>query len=195
MPVLGFFVPGTCVQIITMSKILFIFPRDTVGWGLENLPPTLEGSKRFRAMIGIESLGILISSALPAASYIYTKTLIQETLFHHRLLPFKPRPQLCNRFPPSISLPVSTTYRPFLNPPFQTFLILVPVSLSSKCDTRPLHPLANTSSKPPVPLVWFMNPHKTSPLYLTIRPYMTSLQLSYFQTLSKQRTSWSKPSV
>jgi len=96
-------------------------------------------SNRFRAMIGIESLGILISSALPAASYIYTKTLIQETLFHHRLLPCKPPPQLCNR--------------PFLNPPFQTFLIPVPVSLSSKYDTRPLHPLANTSSKPPVPLV------------------------------------------
>jgi len=32
------------------------------------------------------------------------------------------------------------------------FLIPVPVWLSSKCDTRLLHPLANTSSKPLVPL-------------------------------------------
>ena len=90
-----------------------------------------------------------------ASSVLYIqKTLIQETLFHHRLLPSKPHPQLCNRFPPSIPLPVSTTYRLFLNPQSQTFLIPVPVSLSSMCDTRPLHPLANTSSKPlVVPLV------------------------------------------
>ena len=32
-----------------------------------------------------------------------------------------------------------------------------------------------------------MNPHKTSLLHLTIRLYMTSLQLSYFQTLSKKK--------
>ena len=153
----------------------------------------------------VESLAVLIPSMLPAASYIYTKLsydtrnsllLHRSSLFfHHRLLPSKPHPQLSNRFTPSIPSPVSTTYKLFLNTPSQTFLIPLPVSLSSKCNTRPLHPLANTSSKPLVPLVWFMNPHKTSPLHLTIRPYMSSLQLPYFQTLSKQKLSRSKPSV
>jgi len=108
----------------------------------------------------VESLAVLIPSVLPAASYIYTKLSYRKLLlhrssplFHHRHLPSKPRPQLSNRFPPSIPSPVSTTYRPFLNAPSQTFVIPLPVSLLSKCDTRSLHPLANTSSKPLVPLV------------------------------------------
>jgi len=52
--------------------------------------------------------------------------------FHHRLLLSKPHPQLSYRFCPSFTSPISTTYRLFLNTPFQTFLIPSSISLSSK---------------------------------------------------------------
>jgi len=111
--------------------------------------------------------------------------------FHHRLLLFKPDPHLSYRFCPSIPLPISTTYILFLNTSFQTFLIPSPVLLSSKCDTRSFHLLANTSSKPLVPLVWFVNIPETSPMYPTVRSYTPLLQLPYFPTISKPKRSLS----
>jgi len=115
----------------------------------------------------VESLAVLIPSVLLAASYIYTKLSYNKLSSSPSFKSVLPSPSLAFQTTPSTFQQISS-FNPFgrfnylqtfpecsfPNLP-DTFLIPLPVSLSSKCDTRPLHPLANTSSKPLVPLVWF----------------------------------------
>ena len=143
---------------------------------------------------------VLILSVLPTASYIYKKlsyrkhssSLLSQLMLPSLSLPYsKPHPQVSYRFCASIPWSVSTACRPFLDDPFQAFLIPSPVSLST-CDTHSFHPLTNTNSKLSLLLVWFINSPKISPMLLILHLYTLSLQLPYIQTIIKEKLLSSK---
>ena len=148
-------------------------------------------------LCSVKSLVVLILSVLLAASYIYTKVLYRKHSFSPSFKSILPSPSLAFQTTPSTFLQIPSFIhfarfnylQTFPEHSFPNFPDTFPRFAIINCDARSFHPLANTSSKPSVPLVWFVDLPKTSPMHLTVRSYTPLLQVPYFPTISQRKLS------